>query len=84
MNATESETGGSSVRYSLAAGELQQFRIDEVTGIIRTNASLDREVQDSYVLTVQARDMAASPLSSFVQVYTNNLMGAQCLILIST
>lgn len=78
MNATESETRGG-VRYSLAAGETQQFQIDELTGIITTNASLDRETQDNYVLTVQARDMpvAALPLSSFVQVSQSTVGGLE-------
>ncbi len=68
MNATEGESGGASVRYSIRAGNTQRFTIDDENGIIMTRAALDREEQDRYVLTVQAMDMAALPLSSFAQV----------------
>lgn len=48
--------------------------MDEITGIISTNAVLDREQQDSYVLTVQAMDMAVLPLTGFAQVCMNGCM----------
>ena len=67
MNATERESGGSTVRYSLVAGT-SHFEIDAITGIITSSIPLDREDRRSYVLTVQARDSAAMPLSSFAQV----------------
>lgn len=71
VNAVEDVGENTAIRYSLEAGNIERFRIDENSGVITTNASLDREEQDRYVLTVQATDMAAQPLSSFVQV--NNL-----------
>ena len=67
VNATEQE-GSGSVVYSLEAGATQPFAINNVTGVISTTATLDREMQNNYVLTVEARDMATFPLSSFVQV----------------
>ena len=70
MNATEPETGGDSVRYRLETGEISQFQIEEVTGVITTSAGLDRETMSSYVLTVEATDIGSNPdnpLSTFVQ-----------------
>jgi hypothetical protein len=70
VNATETETGGASVRYRLEAGDTGQFQIDAVTGIITTSAILDRETRSNYVLTVEATDIGSNqdnPLSTFVQ-----------------
>jgi hypothetical protein len=70
VNATEGDSG--SVAYSLVAGNLNKFAIDPLTGLVSTLQSLDREDQDRYVLTVQARDTPGSnALSSFAQVYNN-------------
>lgn len=71
MNATERETRSTTIQYSLVTST-SRFVIDPITGIITTNMILDREDQSSYVLTVQASDSAAMPLSSFVQVSFHN------------
>jgi len=65
--AVEQETEASQVTYSLT-GVPGPFTIHSTSGIITTTTVLDREQQASYVLTVEATDNAASPLSSFVQV----------------
>lgn len=71
VNATEGDGGG--VIYSLVAGDLSKFTIDSVTGLITTLESLDREDQNRYVLTVQARDTPGSnALSSFAQVFISD------------
>ena len=68
VNATEGDSG--SVSYSLVAGDINKFAIDPVTGLVSTLQQLDREDQNRYVLTVQARDTPGSnALSSFAQVY---------------
>lgn len=72
VNATEGDGGG--VIYSLVAGDLSKFTIDSVTGLITTLESLDREDQNRYILTVQARDTPGSnALSSFAQVFQDKL-----------
>lgn len=40
-----------------------------VTGIIRTQETLDRETTNHYWLTIYATDQGIVPLSSFVEVY---------------
>lgn len=68
MNATDPRDSGL-VEYSIVAGALGRFAIDPVSGLISTTSMLDREEQDSYVLTVQARDAGTVPRSSIVQVH---------------
>jgi hypothetical protein len=41
-----------------AGNEEGVFEINSVTGVLRTVASLDREEEDTYVLTIQAMDSA--------------------------
>ncbi|XP_056092251.1 protocadherin Fat 1 [Rhinichthys klamathensis goyatoka] len=58
------------VRYSLRGGSgLGVFTIDEQSGIIRTQETLDRETTNHYWLTIFATDQGIVPLSSFVEVY---------------
>ncbi|MFT7800284.1 protocadherin Fat 3-like [Arapaima gigas] len=58
------------VRYSVRGGSgLGRFSIDEETGIIYTSDTLDREMEDSYWLTVYATDRGVVPLYSTVEVY---------------
>jgi len=45
------------------------FLLFFVTGIIRTQETLDRETTNHYWLTVYATDQGIVPLSSFVEVY---------------
>lgn len=54
----------------LPAGDVDDhFRIGAESGVLYTRGSLDREVQDSYLLSVQARDSAGgNSLSSVTQV----------------
>lgn len=68
VNATEGD--GGSIVYSLVAGDLNKFAVDPLTGLVSTLQPLDREDQNRYVLTVQARDTpGTNALSSFAQVY---------------
>ena len=46
------------VRYSLL-NTSSPFSINESTGVIRTTSALDHEMQQSYTLTVVARDSPA-------------------------
>ena len=66
MNATEQDA--TSIEYSIVTGNTQRFTVDPTTGVVTTSAMLDREEQDRYILTLQARDMGAISLSSFAQV----------------
>ena len=68
VNATEGD--GGSVEYRLVAGDSSKFAIDPVTGLVTTLRPLDREDQNRYILTVQARDTpGTNALSSFAQVF---------------
>ena len=68
VNATEGD--GGSVAYELVAGDFNKFAVDPVTGLVTTRQSLDREDQNRYILTVQARDTpGTNALSSFAQVF---------------
>uniref|UniRef100_A0A4W5JBD6 Protocadherin Fat 4 n=1 Tax=Hucho hucho TaxID=62062 RepID=A0A4W5JBD6_9TELE len=50
------------IRFSIAGGNTNSdFRIDSVTGVISVAKQLDREVQSSYSLVVQAADRGSSP-----------------------
>ncbi|KAG8579549.1 hypothetical protein GDO81_010938 [Engystomops pustulosus] len=58
------------VRYSIKDGtDLSAFRIDEETGVIRTEAALDRESSSRYWLTICATDSGSIPQSSVAEVY---------------
>ncbi|XP_069049414.1 protocadherin Fat 1 isoform X3 [Lepisosteus oculatus] len=58
------------VRYSIRDGSgIGIFKIDEETGIIRTEELLDHETTSRYWLTVYATDQGVVPLSSFIEVY---------------
>ncbi len=59
------------VRYRLTNGG--PFRIDEETGVISVAESLDREQQETYVLTVLARDGGEPSQEGFANVYINIL-----------
>ncbi len=49
--------GNVSLRYSIVSGDFQDsFTIDTNSGIILTNAPIDREMTSSFTLMVQARD----------------------------
>lgn len=48
------------IRYSLLGDKSERFKIDPVTGIISTNASLDREEWDIYYLIIMAQDSSTT------------------------
>ena len=54
--------------FPYAGNEESMFEINNVTGVLRTVASLDREETDMYILTIQAVDSAVNPLSSITEV----------------
>ncbi len=67
MNATESD--GSGVQYSILSGDtMNRFTVNIDTGVVTTQAMLDREVQDRYILTILAQDIGPVRLSAFTQV----------------
>ena len=55
------------IRYALVGGTVP-FAIDATTGEVTTTASLDREAQSSWALTVEARDRGTPSLSATVQL----------------
>ncbi|XP_041081573.1 protocadherin Fat 1-like isoform X3 [Polyodon spathula] len=58
------------IRYSIRDGSgLGVFKIDEESGIIRTEELLDHETTPHYWLTVYASDQGVVPLFSFIEVY---------------
>ncbi|XP_045423872.1 cadherin-23-like [Lemur catta] len=65
VTATDEDSGlNGELVYRIEAGAQDRFLIHPVTGIIRvSNATIDREEQDSYRLTVVATDRGTVPLS---------------------
>lgn len=62
-------TPNGQIKYYVIGGSGQNiFTIDEHSGVIQTTAELDREVQQSYTLTVRATDCGDTPLSSTANV----------------
>ncbi|XP_036407043.1 protocadherin Fat 1-like isoform X2 [Megalops cyprinoides] len=58
------------IRYSIRDGSgLGIFTIDEESGVIRTEALLDRETTPHYWLAVYATDRGIVPLSSSIEVF---------------
>ena len=58
------------VSYSIRGGDgLGEFYIDAQDGSIKTLAVLDREVKNSYWLTIVAEDHGAVPLASRLDVF---------------
>ncbi len=67
VNATELD--GSGLQYTIIFGDFSnRFRVNIGTGVVTTREVLDREEQDRYILTIQARDMGPVLLSAFTQV----------------
>jgi len=50
--------------YSILNKDYHPFQIDSQTGIIRAMIEFDRKEQDTYILTIQARDRGSPALSS--------------------
>lgn len=65
VTATDEDSGlNGELVYRIEAGAQDRFLIHPVTGVIRVgNATIDREEQDSYRLTVVATDRGTVPLS---------------------
>ncbi|XP_034519483.1 LOW QUALITY PROTEIN: cadherin-23 [Ailuropoda melanoleuca] len=65
VTATDRDSGlNGELIYRIEAGAQDRFLIHPVTGVIRVaNATIDREEQDSYRLTVVATDRGTVPLS---------------------
>lgn len=61
-NATDEDCGSDGdIEYSITSGNNGRvFTIDRTSGILSTDASLDRETLASYTLTIQAKDKATS------------------------
>ena len=57
------------VRYDIVGGnEFQHFLIEESTGEIRVNTSLDREQIENYILTVRASDNGGKSTNATVNI----------------
>ncbi|OWR45848.1 cadherin protein [Danaus plexippus plexippus] len=48
------------IRYSLLGDKSERFRIDPVTGVVYTNATLDREEWEVYYLIIMAQDSSTT------------------------
>ncbi|CAF1149125.1 unnamed protein product [Adineta steineri] len=74
INATDKDIGlNGKIHYSISNGFpssswMDYFRIGESTGILTLVNSLDYEIEQSYRLTVQVRDLGENSLSSFVSI----------------
>ena len=69
VRATDRDSGtNGEVRYSLQSRDTPQFQVDGISGAISTIQELDREMDDSFTLVVEARDGGTPALSSRVRV----------------
>jgi len=58
------------------------FEINDISGVLRTVAPLDREERDQYILSIQAMDSAGvNSLSSITEVRTRNKL-VHCVFII--
>ena len=66
MSATDKDSSSNGVvRYAIVGGlGKDNFAIDPSTGYISTRTSLDREIQDSFTLTLKAEDSGSPPRTS--------------------
>ncbi|CAH0559968.1 unnamed protein product [Brassicogethes aeneus] len=59
--ATDKDIGlNAKIRYNILGDKVDRFRINQDTGIITTDVSLDREETDVYFLTLMAQDCSAT------------------------
>lgn len=65
VSATDADEGtNGAIYYEITSGNTDNaFAIDHVTGIVTTAKSLDYEIEDSYVLTVIAKDGGSPQLT---------------------
>ncbi len=70
ITATDEDTGiNSNIFYAIVSGNDQQwFEIDMVSGLITTQAQLDREQQDSVELRISARDGGPNPRWAYTHI----------------
>lgn len=68
--ATDADTGNNSeITYDIKTGnEEGMFKLDDKTGEITLNQTLDHETKSSYALVVTASDHGSTPLTSSVDV----------------
>nr|XP_027212848.1 protocadherin Fat 3-like [Penaeus vannamei] len=65
MHATDPDLGLSRrIKYSFVDSADGHFTIDDTEGVVSLARPLDREVRDSFTLTVRAQDHGVPPLSS--------------------
>ncbi|XP_011183876.2 cadherin-related tumor suppressor [Zeugodacus cucurbitae] len=70
ITATDEDTGVNAlISYDFVSGNNKQwFAIDPTSGLITTQAALDREVQDSVELSISARDGGPNPKWAYTQL----------------
>ncbi|XP_053958053.1 cadherin-related tumor suppressor-like [Anastrepha ludens] len=70
ITATDEDTGVNAlIFYDFVSGNNKQwFAIDTASGLITTQAALDREVQDSVELSISARDGGPNPKWAYTQL----------------
>lgn len=70
ITATDEDTGvNAQIFYDFVSGNSQQwFRIDTVSGLITTQAMLDREIQGTVELNISARDGGPNPRTTWTQL----------------
>lgn len=70
ITATDEDTGvNAQIFYDFVSGNAQQwFRIDTVSGLITTQAMLDREIQGTVELNISARDGGPNPRTTWTQL----------------
>ena len=56
------------MHYNFVDSADGHFTIDEMEGVVSLARPLDREIRDSYILTVRAIDQGVPPLSSTTQL----------------
>ncbi|XP_067623757.1 LOW QUALITY PROTEIN: cadherin-related tumor suppressor-like [Eurosta solidaginis] len=70
ITATDEDTGVNAfIYYDFVSGNTKQwFAIDPASGLITTQAALDREVEDSVELSISARDGGPNPKWAYTQL----------------
>ena len=69
----DSTTNGE-LRYSIYTGNLRSaFSLDEETGLVVTADPLDREITDSYLLTITATDQGMAPFTATAELLVSIL-----------
>ena len=75
ITATDEDTGiNSNIYYAIVSGDDSQwFNIDVNTGLITTRTELDRELKDTVLLNITARDGGPNPKKAETQLKVNIL-----------